>query len=663
MKKIYYLRNFQIWQNFWAVFFSLLGFLFVLHQADFLSFEIKKLFAASYWGYLILAVLAGFITGGLLRLIGIKGAELPDKRIINDNVDSKGFIIDSISDKELLEFYNKIKVAPVLLLKRYLIYGSGLGIISGMITGIGGASMGTIIILAISIVITVLVMSFFGILLSERLSSHLLRECKRKIYQRGLPQDEKKAQLFSLRNRVYYFIFLFFILVLIAITGIKEITPILLVFSFLSLLMIAITARVLFSSIYLMFKEIEDFASDLPTSSRTRYLTGSSYKEALELSDKLNKSAEKLYKSRRRREGEKEKVSAIINNFAGPIIFADSKNRVTLFNSAATEVLGMTAKDYGKKISTSHNYSLVDFEKVIHKKYEIESVEKGGQEDYKDNGYSKGEIIKLNHQGEEKIYRIQTSSVYDENRYFLGVVKVFYDLTTEKAITQAKNKFISVAAHQLRTPLSGIKWIVKMALDADMGKFNKEQTGLLEKAYASNEKIINLIDDLLNVSRIEEGKFGYKIKKEDFGELLDEKMSDFNYKIEEKGIDFTINKPQNPPAVYIDKEKIGLALQNFIDNAIKYTPEGGSIGITVKEKKKFLEIRVKDSGVGIPEKDQDKIFSKFYRASNVSRSDIGGSGLGLFIAKNIIEGHGGEVELESEENKGAEVIFRLPIHK
>jgi PAS domain S-box-containing protein len=661
MKNIYYLRNFQIWQNFWALFFALLGFLFILYKADFTSPDIKRLFIIVFWGYLTIALLSGFITGGLLRLAGIKKAEFKDKRIINDNVNSDGSINDAISNKQLANLYEEVKKGPVLLLKRFLIYGFGLGVVSVMSIGIGGASMDTVIVATVSILVTFLVLAFFGILLSERLSSNLLRECKKKSYRRNSRKYKKEAQLFSLKNRIHYFIFLFSILMVIAITGIKEITPVMLVFSFLALLMIVITARVLFSSIFLVFKEIEGFAFDLPTSSRTRYLTGSSYKEALDLSEKLNRSADNLYNGRKRRENEKDKVSAIINNFIGPIIFVDSENRISLFNSAATDILGMSIKDYGKKITSSHNFSLSDFKKVIHRSYKIESQESGDEKERPKREISNAEVVKLDHSGEEKVYRVQTSSVYDENKKFLGVVKVFYDLTTEKAINKAKSKFISVAAHQLRTPLSGIKWIVKMALDGDIGEFNKEQTRLLEKAYANNEKIIGLIDDLLNVSRIEEGKFGYQIKKESFSELLNGTLSDFNYKIESKEIELVINKPQKIPFVYMDKEKVGLALQNIIDNAIKYTPAKGKIEITIKKKREFLEVSVKDSGVGIPEQDQVKIFSKFYRASNVSKSEISGSGLGLFIAKNIIEGHEGEIGLKSEENKGTEIIFKLPI--
>jgi signal transduction histidine kinase len=659
MNNLYYLKNFQSWQNFWAIFFVLLGFLFILYEADFSSFEVKRIFIVSYWSYFAVVVMFNFITGGLLRPAGVKILEFRDKRLVNDNVEADGSIIDSITNKDLLKLYGKVKQEPVLLLKRYLIHGAGLGVFSVVATGFGGGTMDTMAIMAASIAVAVLGLAFFGVLLSERLSAPLLRECKKKIHQRGILQNEKEeAQLFSLKNRIYYFIFLFFILIVVSLIGIQEITPVLLVFSFLALLMMVVTARVLFSSIYLVFKEIEEFAHELPASSGARYLTGSSYKEVLDLSRKLNRSAEKLYTSRQKRKKEKDKAGAIINNFTGPIIFADSAHKIALFNAAAVDILGMSDRDHGKKISASHDHALVDFKKVIHKEYEHDPDERGVAGGSSD---PIGEVIRLEHQGEERVYRVQTSVIYNEDKNFLGVVKVFYDLTTEKAINRAKSRFISIAAHQLRTPLSSIKWIIRMALDGDMGVFNKEQARLLEKAYKSNQKIIRLIDDLLNASHIEEGKFGYHIQKENFNELLEGLLADFDHKIKNKDLEFNINKRGKLPYVHIDKEKMSLALQNVIDNAIKYTPAKGKVEINAKKKKGSLEVRVKDTGVGIPDRDRYKIFSKFYRAGNVATSETDGSGLGLFIAKNIIEGHGGEIELRSEEGKGTEVILRLPV--
>jgi signal transduction histidine kinase len=241
-------------------------------------------------------------------------------------------------------------------------------------------------------------------------------------------------------------------------------------------------------------------------------------------------------------------------------------------------------------------------------------------------------------------------------------MKIFHDLTREKAIDQIKSEFISIAAHQLRTPLSAIKWILKMVLDEDSGKLNEEQRELLDKGYKSNERIIGLVNDLLSVSRIEEGRFGYNFDMCDLQEIIDIVKDNTKNLIKKNSQSFKITKPSNLPKAYIDKERILLVLQNLVDNAIKYTPEFGKIEIIIKKQDdKFLKVSIKDNGVGIPEKDKVKLFTKFFRATNVMRMQTEGSGLGLFIAKNIIEEHKGRIYIESEEGKGTKINFTLPL--
>ena len=225
-----------------------------------------------------------------------------------------------------------------------------------------------------------------------------------------------------------------------------------------------------------------------------------------------------------------------------------------------------------------------------------------------------------------------------------------------------KSDFISIAAHQLRTPLSAIKWSTGMILNGDTGPINIEQENLLRKSYVSNEVMITLVNDLLNVSRIEEGRFGYNFINGSIQEILDRVLNNAKQSIEKGGIKIVVDNQEKHTLVCLDKEKMILALQNIFDNAIKYTPRYGTITVTVKKSNDgFLLVSIKDSGVGIPKKEQAKIFSKFFRASNVVLMETEGTGLGLFIVKNIIDKHGGIVTLSSEENKGTEVIIRFPL--
>jgi signal transduction histidine kinase len=260
----------------------------------------------------------------------------------------------------------------------------------------------------------------------------------------------------------------------------------------------------------------------------------------------------------------------------------------------------------------------------------------------------------------EVVFKVRTVKVTDDKGADIGVMKIFNDVTREQNLDRMKSEFISIAAHQLRTPLSSIKWVIKMVLSGDAGDLNEEQAELLDKGYKSNERMIGLVNDMLDVSRIEEGRFGYDFAVENFTETLDIIIETLSSQISEKHIKFKVDKPKKLPKVEMDKKKMSLVLQNLLENAVKYTPEYGRIEVILEPGEKFLRVRVKDNGVGIPAEDQAKLFSKFFRANNVIRMQTEGSGLGLFIVKNIIQKHGGDITFTSEEGKGTEFAFTLP---
>lgn len=234
----------------------------------------------------------------------------------------------------------------------------------------------------------------------------------------------------------------------------------------------------------------------------------------------------------------------------------------------------------------------------------------------------------------------------------------------ERLISQMKSEFISIAAHQLRTPLSAIKWTLKMMLDGDVGAISKEQYEFLNRGYQVNERMITLVGDLLNVARIEEGRFGYRFEPVKFIEYLNQFITRYQDQPTRRGITFHFEPPPEPfPPLTVDASKMDLVLQNLFDNACKYSPPGGSVQITLKLLSQFAEVTVADSGVGIPKHQLHRVFTKFFRGDNVVRMQTEGSGLGLFIVKNIVRNHGGDISVESEENKGTKMIFTLPISK
>jgi len=359
---------------------------------------------------------------------------------------------------------------------------------------------------------------------------------------------------------------------------------------------------------------------------------------------------------RKKVEDERNKTVAIINNFIDPIIVIDIYGKLNLFNPSAEQIFGIIKGDLGKKVVKEKNYSMENFKSIIKKDYKVR-----GNKELKSNDPNEEEVI-IEFMGQELTYKVITAEVVDNYNKPLGIMKIFYNLTREKMIDQMKSEFISIAAHQLRTPLSAIKWVIKMLLDGDMGKLNDEQSKILFKGYRSNERIINLVNDMLNVSRIEEGRFGYSFGRENFEEALKIVIDNLDNQIKEKNLDLKIIKPKKIPLVYMDKQKMVLVLQNLIENSVKYTPENGKIEVSLEPGKRFVNVSVKDSGVGVPEKDQIKLFTKFFRAENVIKMQTEGSGLGLFMVKNIIEKHGGDISVKSKEGEGTEMNFTLPLN-
>ncbi|MBI2041924.1 MAG: HAMP domain-containing histidine kinase [Candidatus Nealsonbacteria bacterium] len=233
----------------------------------------------------------------------------------------------------------------------------------------------------------------------------------------------------------------------------------------------------------------------------------------------------------------------------------------------------------------------------------------------------------------------------------------------EKKISQMKSEFITLAAHQLRTPLSAIKWTIQMLIDGDIGKLNAEQKKVLENGYHANENIIRLTRDLLDVVRIEEGKFDYNFEYADPEKIIEKTIEEQKIIAEKKNIQINFEKSKEPfPKIKMDIQKIKLALGNLLTNAVNYTLPGGLVNISVVYRDtNYIEIKILDTGIGIPKSQMPRLFARFSRGENAMRLQTEGSGLGLFISRNIIKSHGGEIKIESEEGKGTTVYFTLPL--
>ncbi len=228
-------------------------------------------------------------------------------------------------------------------------------------------------------------------------------------------------------------------------------------------------------------------------------------------------------------------------------------------------------------------------------------------------------------------------------------------------LDKVKTEFISVAAHQLRTPLSAIKWTLSLLIDESVDNLTAEQKSLLMKGYESNERIIRLINEMLVVTRIESGKMVYSFSYIHIEDLIDNCLQDFIGQAEEKHIKLVFHEPKSKlPYINIDPDKVRTVLQNLIENAIFYTREEGFVTVSVVLEEHHLKVSVKDSGIGIPERQKIGIFNKFFRADNALKARTDGSGLGLFVAKSIIEKHNGQIGFESTEGEGTTFHFTIP---
>jgi signal transduction histidine kinase len=232
---------------------------------------------------------------------------------------------------------------------------------------------------------------------------------------------------------------------------------------------------------------------------------------------------------------------------------------------------------------------------------------------------------------------------------------------------KAKTEFVSLTTHQLRTPLSAIKWTFHMILNGELGPITGDQKHFLQKGYDSAERVITVINEWLNIDYIEAHKDEYKFIPVNISELVDGVVFEFNSALEQKKINLTVNHPKsNIPLIELDPIKMSMVIENLIDNAIKYTPEGGKVAVDIVDDKvatsdKLIELVVSDSGIGIPAAEQAKIFGRFFRSSNAVKASPRGSGLGLSIVKDVAEKHGGKVWFESLENLGTKFHVAIPI--
>lgn len=243
----------------------------------------------------------------------------------------------------------------------------------------------------------------------------------------------------------------------------------------------------------------------------------------------------------------------------------------------------------------------------------------------------------------------------------LFVTVVFDDITKEKAIDKAKTEFVSLASHQLRTPLSSMNWYAEMLLSGDAGVLSEKQKTYVEESYKAGRRMNHLINALLNLSGIELGTFIIEPKTIDVLNLIKSVLADFEPEILDKKIKIDFENTSQNITINADPKLLKVIIENLLSNALNFTRDLGKIILSVQEKAEGILISVKDNGIGIPEKEQQMVFTRLFRAENIG--EVGGSGLGLYTVKIIIENIGGKIWFESKEGKGTTFYVTIPDKK
>ncbi|PTV93234.1 signal transduction histidine kinase [Halanaerobium saccharolyticum] len=336
---------------------------------------------------------------------------------------------------------------------------------------------------------------------------------------------------------------------------------------------------------------------------------------------------------------EKEKSEAVVNNLSSPLIVTDKDHKIVLINETAKELFSLREDVLG-----THFLEVIKAEEIF---------------EYIKNPEAKEEktfLLKKN--DKKRHYRISTKQVIDEDEEYQFTVTLLEDITRLKEIDNMKSEFVSTVSHEFRTPLTSMNMGLSMVINEDTGELNEEQKELLEAAYEDVERLTELVNDLLDLSKIESGKIEMEFDKVDVNDIIEKTLNPFHKQAEEKEIELKFKQSEDNVFAYADPSKISWVISNLVGNALRYADEG-KIEVDAEIKGRRVLVSVADNGPGIPKEYQSKIFEKFVRAGS-DKEEKSGTGLGLAIAKEIITAHNGRIWVESEEGEGSTFSFYIP---
>jgi PAS domain S-box-containing protein len=349
---------------------------------------------------------------------------------------------------------------------------------------------------------------------------------------------------------------------------------------------------------------------------------------------------------------ETEKFKQAVDSATDGILIVNTDGRIVYLNNTWVEITGYNRSDLiGQNIHLLQQHK--SSEKIYAKIWQALTSKKQLLVEDILSARKNGEY----YQAQLALYPIKEDG---EIKYFVCMQQ---DITKRKEVERAKTEFVSLASHQLRTPLSTISWYSEMLMNGDAGELTEEQKKLLAEVVDSNKRMVNLVNALLNVSRIELGTFSVETKWTNIVNISDSVIKELSRRIEQKKHKLTTDYSKTITDIKTDPNLMRVLFQNLISNAIKYTPDGGEILVSIKDNPlaNSIKISIADNGVGIPGRQQDQIFNKLFRADNVKQTDTEGTGLGLYLVKAIVDYAKGQISFRSKENEGTTFEITLPM--
>jgi len=372
-----------------------------------------------------------------------------------------------------------------------------------------------------------------------------------------------------------------------------------------------------------------------------------------ELYDRIRQQTEEMGAMLRAQQIEAVKTQAILEGIADGVMVADARDHVILFNAAAERIFEVRRQQaLGRRLDEMlglyGSQALTWMERIRAWRESPET-------------YDSGDYLAERLTMEEKVVSIHLSPVISPAREFLGTVAVLRDITSEVAADRAKTEFVSMVSHELRTPMTSIKGYVDLMLMGGPGALNETQKHFLEVIRTNTDRLTDLVNDLLDISRIETGKIVLHRKAIEVRSVIDEVVQSILPKVEEKGLTIEVIAPEKLPKAWGDRSRVHQIITNLVGNAYKYTPTGGRVTVYAYVRHGMLCVAVQDTGIGISEEDQQKIFDRFYRVDDPLVQSEAGTGLGLAITTSLIHMHGGEISVESKPGQGSIFTFTLPL--